>query len=65
MDTVPATPKNQLRRLIEDQPDDSSFEEILKELAFAAMIEQGVAQAQAGRTRTQDEMRQIVASWRT
>ena len=44
------TPKDQLRRVIDEQPDDSSFEEIIKELAFAAMVERGLADAQAGRT---------------
>ena len=40
--------KEQLIRLIEDQPDDSSHEEILRELAFAAMVERGVADSDAG-----------------
>jgi len=30
--------KAQLIRVIEDQPDDSSHEEILRELAFAVMV---------------------------
>jgi hypothetical protein len=31
-----------VRCVIDEQPDDSSFEEIIKELAFAAMVERGV-----------------------
>jgi hypothetical protein len=50
MASTAATPKDQLRRVVEDQPDDSSFEEIIKELAFAAMVERGLADAKAGRT---------------
>jgi predicted transcriptional regulator len=59
-----ATPKDQLRRVIDDQPDDSSFEEIIKELAFAAMIERGLADSRAGRIVSHEEMRRTLESWR-
>jgi predicted transcriptional regulator len=64
MDTASATPKDQLRRVIDEQPDDSSFEEILKELAFAAMIERGLADSRAGRAISHEEMRKTIESWR-
>jgi predicted transcriptional regulator len=57
------TPKDQLRRVIEERPDDSSFEEIIKELAFAAMVERGLTDARASRTITHEEMRQTLESW--
>jgi predicted transcriptional regulator len=56
--------KAQLIRIIEDQPDDSSREEILRELAFAAMIERGIADSDAGRTISNDEMGRRIESWR-
>jgi predicted transcriptional regulator len=56
--------KAQLIKLIEDQPDDSSLEEILRELAFAAMVERGVADSDAGRTITNQEMARRIESWR-
>jgi len=59
-----ATPKDQLRRVIDEQPDDSSFEEIIKELAFAAMVERGLADSRAGRTIGHEEMRRTLESWR-
>lgn len=64
MDTASATPKDQLRRVIDEQPDDSSFEEILKELAFAAMIERGLADSRAGRAISHEEMQKTIESWR-
>jgi predicted transcriptional regulator len=64
VDTNPATPKDRLRTVIDQQPDDSSFEEILRELAFVAMVERGLADAQAGRTVSHDEMRKTLESWR-
>jgi len=59
-----STPKDQLRRVIDEQPDDSTFEELIKELAFAAMVERGLADVQAGRTISHQEMRRTIESWR-
>jgi len=56
--------KEQLIRVIQDQPDDSSAEEILKELAFAAMVERGLADSDAGRTISNEEMARRIESWR-
>jgi predicted transcriptional regulator len=59
-----STAKEDFIRLIEDQPDDSSHEEILRELAFAAMVERGIADSDAGRTISNDEMARRIESWR-
>ena len=56
--------KAQLIQLIQDQPDDSSREEILRELAFAAMVERGIADSDAGRTISNEEMARRIESWR-
>jgi len=55
--------KAQLIKLIEDQPDDSSYEEILREVAFAAMVERGVADSDAGRTISNEDMARRIESW--
>jgi predicted transcriptional regulator len=56
--------KEQLIRVIQDQPDDSSAEEIIKELAFANMIERGLADSDAGRVISNEEMARRIESWR-
>ena len=56
--------KEQLIRLIEDQPDDSSYEEILRELAFAGMVERGIADSDAGKTISSEAMARRIESWR-
>jgi len=56
--------KEQLIRVIQDQPDDSSPEEILRELAFVAMVERGIADSDAGRTLSNKEMAGRIESWR-
>jgi predicted transcriptional regulator len=56
--------KEQLIRLIQEQPDDSSYEEIVRELAFATMVERGLADADAGRIVSNDEMARRIETWR-
>ena len=41
--------KEELTKLIKEQPDDSSREEIVRELAFHVMVERGLADSDAGR----------------
>ncbi|MCH9652212.1 MAG: hypothetical protein K0U98_28545 [Deltaproteobacteria bacterium] len=57
------TPKDHMIRTIQDLPDDSSYEEILREMAFARMIERGLADSEADRTIGHEEMGQRIASW--
>lgn len=59
-----STVKEQFIRLIEDQPDDSSSDEILREMAFAAMVEKGILDSDAGRTVSNEEMARRIESWR-
>jgi predicted transcriptional regulator len=55
--------KERMVEIIEAQPADSSFDEILRELAFARMIEQGLRDVDQGRTVSHDEVRREVESW--
>lgn len=57
------TPKEHLIQAIEELPEDSSYEEILRELAFARMVERGLADSEAGRTISHEEMGRRIASW--
>lgn len=56
--------KEELTRLIQAQPEDSSPEEIVRELAFHLMIERGIADSDAGRVISNDEMAHRIRSWR-
>lgn len=47
-----------------EQPEDSSYDELLRELAFARMIERGLADSDAGRTLSSEEVEERIASWR-
>lgn len=59
-----STAKEDLMRLIQDQPDDSSSEEIVRELAFH-VVERGLADSDARRVISNDEMMRRIRSWRS
>jgi len=61
--SITDTPKEVMIRTIEDLPEDSSYEEILRELAFARMVERGLADSVAGRTASHEEIGRRIASW--
>lgn len=58
-----ASTKNQIIEIVQDQPDDSSYDEILRELAFAQMVERGLADSDAQRTIGNEEMRRRIRTW--
>jgi len=58
-----STAKEELTRLIQGQPEDSSREEIVRELAFHVMIERGIADSNAKRTISNEEMGRRIRSW--
>lgn len=60
-----ATPKEQIARLLEQQPDDSSYDEIVRELAFSVMIQRGLKDSDEGRTVTNDEIRRRIRQWQS
>jgi len=48
MASIQHTPKDQVRELLEQLPDDCTVTDILRELAFLRMVDKGVAQADRG-----------------
>lgn len=58
-----STVKEELTRLIQGQPDDSSREEIVRELAFHVMVERGLADSDARRTISNEEMGRRIRAW--
>jgi predicted transcriptional regulator len=57
------SPKQQMIEAIEDLPEDSTHDQILRELAFARMVERGVADAKAGNSISHEEMGRRISSW--
>lgn len=57
------TAKEKMVQIIQEQPEDSSFEELLRELAFALMVERGLADAEEGEVISNEEMKRRIQSW--
>jgi hypothetical protein len=55
--------KEQITHIVQEQPEDSSYDEILRVLALARMIERGLEDSQAHRTISDEEMRQRIRTW--
>lgn len=57
------TARDELKALLDQQPEDSSTEELVRELAFHVMVERGLADSDAGRTISSEEMDRRIRSW--
>ena len=55
--------KDAMIDIIGRQPDDSTYDEILRELAYARMVQRGLDDADAGRTVSDDAVRRKIDSW--
>tara|TARA_R110000782_G_scaffold210537_5_gene298594 strand:+ start:568 stop:753 length:186 start_codon:yes stop_codon:yes gene_type:complete len=58
-----STAKEHLTKLIENQPDDSSEADIVRELAFDLMVRRGLADSEANRTISNEDMGRRIRSW--
>jgi hypothetical protein len=55
--------KEQMTKIIQQQPDDSSYDEILRELAFARMIERGLKDSKENRKISNEDMQHRIKTW--
>lgn len=58
-----ATAKQEIEQLLASQPDDATTEELVRELAFELMVQRGLADSDAGRTISNQEMRHRINLW--
>jgi predicted transcriptional regulator len=58
-----STAKEQITELVQKQPDDSSYDEIVRELAFHLMVQRGLKDSDEGRTITNEEMGRRISTW--
>jgi predicted transcriptional regulator len=54
---VQSSGKELLRQAIEELPEDASVEDAMERLVFLAKIERGLADAEAGRTLSHDDVK--------
>jgi predicted transcriptional regulator len=61
---VTDTPKQEMISILQDQPEDSTYDELLRELAFRRMVHRGLADSEAGRVVSNEEMLRQIQSWK-
>lgn len=57
------TAKEEMIGIIKEQPEDSSYDELLRELAFKRMVDRGLDDARNGRTITNEDIERRIRSW--
>ncbi|HEY0925023.1 hypothetical protein [Rheinheimera pacifica] len=55
--------KVKITEIVQSQPDDASYEEILRELAFEHMVQRGLKDVREGRVVSNMVMEQQIRSW--
>ena len=55
--------KARMVEIIQEQPDDATYEEIMRELAFQRMIDRGLDDVRAGKTISNEEMAHRIRTW--
>jgi predicted transcriptional regulator len=58
-----STAKEQITELVQKQPDDSSYDEIVRDFAFHLMVQRGLKDSDEGRTITNEEMGRRISTW--
>ena len=56
--------KEEAIRIVAELPDNNSLDDIIRELAFARMIERGLEDVKNGNVISNEEMRRRIDSWR-
>ncbi len=58
-----STVKEKMTEVIQSQPDDASYEEIMRELAFERMATRGLEDARQGRVLSNEEIGRRIRTW--
>lgn len=57
------TAKQIMAEIIQSQPDDASYEEIMRELAFEQMVSRGLEDSRQGRVISDEEVKERIQTW--
>lgn len=56
--------REKMVEVIQNQPEDATFEEIMRELAFERMVNRGLDDSRNGRVITNGKMEHRICSWK-
>lgn len=57
------TAKERIVKVVLSQPEDATYDEIMRELAFVKMVDRGLDEVRAGRMISNDEMAERIRTW--
>ncbi|MBS4052710.1 hypothetical protein [Methylomonas rivi] len=60
---MPTTAKEQMVEVINSQPMDATYDEIMRELAFQRMVNRGLEDSRQQRTISNEDMLQRISAW--
>jgi len=63
MEFIMTAPKQEIKKIIDSLPEDTSYDEILKELAFDRMIQRGLKNSNENKTISNQEMKNRIKQW--
>ncbi|MGH8292432.1 MAG: hypothetical protein ACRESA_03070 [Gammaproteobacteria bacterium] len=55
--------KDKMSEVIRSQPEDATYEEIMRELAFEKMVDRGIADTRNGRVISNEDMGRRIRAW--
>jgi len=55
--------KQKMAEVIQSQPEDATYEEIMRELAFERMVARGLEDSRAGRVMSNEEIERRIRTW--
>ena len=55
--------KEKMTEVIQSQPEDATYEEIMRELAFERMIERGLDDSRSGRVISNEDVERRIRTW--
>lgn len=56
--------KEKMTEVIQSQPEDATYDEIMHELAFERMVARGLEDSRCGRVVSNEEMERRIRTWR-
>ena len=59
----PQTVKEKITEVVMSQPEDASYDEIMRELAFVRMVDRGFEDVRAGRVISNEDMAGRIRTW--
>ncbi len=57
------TVKEKIAKVVMSQPEDATYDEIMRELAFARMVDRGLEDVRSGRVISNSDMANRIRSW--